>query len=110
MTRSLQSLLTGLVLACGTVSGIRGHSADADLSGHDLRTVRFDGFGAVKIGMSVAEASSAVGLEVNYQDPDYSTESCEYVSSPELTGIAFMVVEKKIVRMDVLDSRYRTSA
>ncbi len=105
-------LVAGLVLGFGAVPGISWHSiAAAAPSGHDSRAVRFDGFGPVKVGMSVVQASAVLGLELKEEDPDESEESCSYVSSPALTGIAFMVFRGKVARVDVVrDSRYRTTA
>ena len=60
--------------------------------------------------MDVAEASNAIGLELKGESAEASTENCTYVASPERSGIAFMVLDGKIVRVDVLDGRYETTA
>jgi len=104
-------LAAGLVLGSGTDPGLSWRSiAAAAPSGQDSRTVRFDGFGPVKVGMSVVQASAGLGLDLK-EDSRESAESCSYFSSPALTGIAFMVLRGKVARVDVVrDRRYRTTA
>ncbi len=66
------------------------------------------GFGPVRVGMSTAEASSALGAELKLLGP--TMEPCHYVQAAEQPGVAFMVIDGKIARVDVRpDSPIRTA-
>jgi outer membrane protein assembly factor BamE (lipoprotein component of BamABCDE complex) len=69
--------------------------------------VTFNSFGGVKIGMTIAQASQALGTELvrgqGYED------ACYYVESQGLQGVRFMVTNEKIARIDVTSSKYATN-
>ena len=68
--------------------------------------VTFNSFGSVKIGMTIAQASQALGAELvrgkGYED------ACYYVESQGLQGVRFMVTNQKIARVDISSSNYAT--
>jgi hypothetical protein len=75
----------------------------------DESRLAFDGIGPVKVGMTLAEASAAVGKPVEV-DPDYVLDNCAYAETaggPK--GLSFMVLRDaerdpwRIVRVDVDD-------
>ena len=72
--------------------------------------LRFDGIGPIKVGMSLAQATAAVGKPVEV-DPDYVLDNCAYAGvqgGPE--GLSFMVLRDqdtnpwRIVRVNVNDN------
>lgn len=71
---------------------------------------RADGIGPIRAGMTVAEASAAVGesLQVDYSD----FETCDYVTPSVLPeGVSLMVISDTVERVDVVDpSEVRTAA
>ena len=65
-------------------------------------TVTLRALGPVRIGMSVAEASSAAGLELRRDLGRASTDSCHYVNAgPAMRGVSLMVVNDLIRRIDI---------
>lgn len=68
--------------------------------------VRHDGFGKIKVGMTVAQASQALGAELvrgkGYED------ACFYVDPKGIKGVRFMVTNGKIARIDVSSNKYAT--
>jgi hypothetical protein len=71
-------------------------------------SVTFQGFGPVKVGMTVREAASALGTRLVEGD---ASEPCHY-ARPEgvLSGLAFMVLDGRIVRIDVSNDLFRTES
>lgn len=75
----------------------------------DESTLALDGIGPIKVGMTLAEASAAVGQPVEI-DPGYVLDGCAYaVVKDGPKGLLFMVLRDKetdpwrIVRVDVDD-------
>lgn len=70
--------------------------------------VTHDGFGPVKVGMTLPQASKALGVRVT-RGAGYEDDGC-YYASPEGAhkGVAFMMSGPRIVRIDVRSSRYAT--
>ncbi len=66
-----------------------------------------DGFGPVKVGMTLPQASQALGVRVT---ADAGHDGGCYYASPEggFKGVAFMMSGPRIVRIDVRSSRYAT--
>lgn len=68
--------------------------------------VTFNGFGSVKVGMTIAQASQALGAELvrgkGYED------TCFYVDPKGIQGVRFMVTNDKIARIDVSSNKYAT--
>lgn len=66
------------------------------------------GFGPVRVGMTTAEAASALGAELKLLGPEM--QPCHYVQATERPGVAFMVIDGRIARVDVRpDSPIRTA-
>lgn len=68
--------------------------------------VTFNGFGSVKVGMTIAQASQALGAKLvrgkGYED------ACFYVDPKGIQGVRFMVTNGKIARIDVSSNKYAT--
>ena len=90
-----------ILLAAIWVSGaIRSFAAGEKVE----PTVSYEGFGALKFGMTVAEASKALGVKLKYGEDSEGTpkSECSYVVAEKgLEGISFMTSHDKIMRIDV---------
>jgi len=62
--------------------------------------------GPIRIGMTVSEASQASGLDLR---PLGNDSNCHYVKPEGDTGLAFMVIDGRIARVDVDDKSLATS-
>ena len=68
--------------------------------------VTFNTFGAVKIGMTVSQASKALGVNLNGSEKQ---GDCYYVSPKnDFNDIGFMVNRGSIARFDISESGYKT--
>ncbi len=64
--------------------------------------LRADGYGPVKIGMSIKEASEAIKMPLTSNSPDADEPSCFYVYPYGEPGtVGFMIINNKIARVDV---------
>lgn len=70
--------------------------------------VSYDRFGPVKIGMTLSEASKALGVRVT-RDAGYVGSNC-YYASPKggVENIAFMMSGRRIARIDIESKAYAT--
>lgn len=70
-------------------------------------TLREDGFGAAKIGMTPSEASDALGIPLTLgREPDEDDIACHYIHpNGEYEDIGFMVIGGRIVRIDVYSDK-----
>jgi hypothetical protein len=78
-------------------------------SGRERRlVVTHDGFGPVKVGMTLPQASKALGVRVT-RGAGYEGDGC-YYASPEsgYEGVVFMMSGPRVVRIDIRSSRYAT--
>lgn len=78
---------------------------DKPATGNDI--VTFNSFGKVKVGMTISEASQALGTELvrgdGYED------SCYYLTAKQgYKDVLFMVTNEKIARIDVRNKTYAT--
>ncbi|HEX8189575.1 MAG TPA: hypothetical protein VF586_14560, partial [Pyrinomonadaceae bacterium] len=70
--------------------------------------VSYDGFGPVKIGMTLSEASRALGVRVT-RGAGYDGDDCYYATpGGDFKGIAFMMNGTRVVRIDVESGDYMT--
>ena len=71
---------------------------------------RADGIGPIRAGMTIAEASSAIGESLKVDYADFGT--CDYVTPSILPeGVSLMVISDTVERVDVVDpSEVRTAA
>lgn len=71
---------------------------------------RADGIGPIRAGMTLAEASAAIGesLHVDYSD----FETCDYATPSVLPeGVSLMIIRDTVERVDVVDpGKVRTAA
>lgn len=63
--------------------------------------VVIDGIGAVRVGMTIAQAEAAAGIPIRSAG-DSPSESCRYFEPQGIEGLAFMVTEGRIARVDVV--------
>jgi hypothetical protein len=68
--------------------------------------ITYDGIPGVKIGMRVAQAEKAVGHQLK---PDYSYPPCGTVTLSKRDRVSALLDGKKIKRIDVRGTRYKTS-
>ncbi len=70
--------------------------------------ISYDRFGSVKIGMTRAQATKALGVSV-VRDAGYEGNECYYASAKKgFKDIGFMMSGKSIVRIDVANKNYAT--
>ncbi|MCB0415221.1 MAG: hypothetical protein KDD50_12860 [Bdellovibrionales bacterium] len=61
-----------------------------------------EGYGPVKIGMSIQQASKALGIELKSPNPEQDEPYCFYVyPNGDYKDIGFMVTEQKISRIEI---------
>lgn len=81
----------------------------AVLDWDDLPAVEPDGFGPVRVGMTLEEASAAVGGEL--ARPEGAEEACFYVYPEDAPkGLGLMFSEGRLVRIDVTTDAYETAS
>jgi hypothetical protein len=92
------------------IAALLAVSSQASAQGERARrlVVSYDGFGPVKIGMTLSQASRALGVRVT-RDAGYAGDDC-YYATPKggFKGIAFMMSGTRIVRIDVESGSYTT--
>ncbi len=72
-------------------------------------TVRADGIGPLRVGMTLEEASRVLGEELRVAYADFP--SCDHVRPSSLPGgVVLMIVNDTVVRVEVSDSSLTTSA
>lgn len=77
---------------------------------HFAWRLSFTGFGGLKVGMTVPQAEEALDIKLQEDlGPDDDPAGCHYAQNEsKLPGIGLMVEARRVVRIDVTDSRYRT--
>ena len=64
------------------------------------QAVHWNYFGAVRVGMTLAQLNRA--LQTSYERPSDSDErACFYVDMPKAPGIAIMILDGRVARIDV---------
>lgn len=102
-----KSKLISLIFIIATLSAVP-HEASAQGERARRFVVSYDGFGPVKIGMSLSQASRALGMRVT-RDTGYEGNDCYYATPKgDFKGIAFMMTGTRIVRIDVESGNYST--
>ncbi|HEX8286777.1 MAG TPA: hypothetical protein VF556_02205 [Pyrinomonadaceae bacterium] len=77
-------------------------------SGKPRNVISFSSFGAVKVGMTVPQASRAFGIPL--VTTDEVNRDCYYVSPKRgFKEIGFMVTNNRIARIDTDSNKYTTS-
>jgi hypothetical protein len=96
--------LVSLVLAIALSSA---HASDKETAGWRITT---KGFGPVRVGMTVDEASAALGVRLVLDEPLEDDENACRYAKPErgFEGLAFMFVDLRVVRVDVDDRAFAT--
>lgn len=62
-----------------------------------------DGIGPVDIGMTLEEASAAAGTPIRTRPSDPFGPECQYAYAAAVPGVAFMVINGRIARVDAGD-------
>jgi len=94
--------IPAIVLLLGATLPLSGQTKITEKS-----VVLYDSIGPVKVGMTVSQAGRALGTPL-VKDGD-EEEGCYYVvpsKSPE--GVAFMVIKRRIVRIDIDSELFAT--
>jgi hypothetical protein len=74
----------------------------------DFSIVRLDGIGPVRVGMNLSELNKA--LHTSFKKPtDPDEQSCTYVAVPHQSGIAVMILDGRVARVDVGNTSTRTA-
>lgn len=61
--------------------------------------VTFTGYGPAHVGMSLEALRKAVGAQL--LDDPLQEDACRYVSAPRSPGVAYMLIDGKVARIDV---------
>jgi hypothetical protein len=70
--------------------------------------LRFDGFGPVRVGMTLVEVNKV--LHTSYTRPtDPDERACRYVEVPNRPGIGLMILNGRVARVDVDDATTHTA-
>ena len=102
-----KSKLISLIFIIAALSAV---PPQASAQGERARrfVVSYDSFGPVKIGMTLTQASRALGVRVT-RDVGYNGDDCYYATPKgDFKGIAFMMSGTRIVRIDVESGNYTT--
>lgn len=76
----------------------------------DPRQLAAEGFGPVKMGMTVAEAGKALRLKLLEAAPARAGgPACHTADAADLPGVSFVIESGKIVRIDVYGVSYQTA-
>jgi hypothetical protein len=91
----------GMMLICSMATPVFAQKPAARFS------VSPNSFGPVKVGMTTAQGSKALGVRLT-RGADQENE-CYYVSPKTgFKGVAFMMIKHRIARIDIDDKRYAT--
>lgn len=63
--------------------------------------LRLDGIGPVKVGMTLAEASKALGKPLRFEADPELPSSCGWADPPGVPDVHFMVIDGRVRRVDV---------
>lgn len=67
------------------------------------------GFGPVRVGMTVDEASAALGVPFDVDEPLDEADGCRYAKPRTgFEGLAFMLSQGRVVRVDVYNKSFAT--
>lgn len=95
---------TAFLAACSggdDAGGPRTPAAPRPLNEASVLDLR--GIDGVTVGMTVDEASAAAGLELTAMGGPFADDQCQYYRPDGvLDGLAFMVVEGRVARVDVI--------
>jgi hypothetical protein len=65
----------------------------------DVWAIREDGVGPVKIGMTLAELSATLHQELSKEE--FGSDNCIYVHAQGHDSLSFMIIDGRLVRVDV---------
>jgi hypothetical protein len=111
--RNLNSLtkFVTLVIATVVICTFWITSVNAQVQLTENSKLAINGIGLIRVGMTVDEASRAVGVRLvkGYAPPPPHEEFCSYFKlQGEPKGISFMVTKGRIVRVDISNERVTT--
>lgn len=97
----------GLIFVMAALLAVSSQTSAQDERARRL-VVSHDGFGPVKIGMTLSQASRALGVRVT-RDAGYDGDDCYYATPKgDFKGIALMMNGTRVVRIDVESGNYTT--
>lgn len=92
-----------------TISPLAILSVSAQTKLTDQSKVVISGIGPIQVGMTVAQASKAAGMQLVSEGSYPSGGSCFYIKPKGgPNNVAFMVIQNRIARVDVLGSSITT--
>lgn len=65
--------------------------------------LRLDGIGPVKVGMTLAQASKAIGKRLRFEADPEPPSTCGYADPPGIPDVTFMVIDGRIRRVQVVE-------
>lgn len=105
--RMKKSKPLGLIFVMAALLAVSSQASAQDERARRL-VVSHDGFGPVKIGMTLSQASRALGVRVT-RDVGYDGDDCYYATPKgDFKGIALMMNGTRVVRIDVESGNYTT--
>jgi hypothetical protein len=99
----LASLATTITLGVAFIFPAIAISPRLETAVVDLR-----GIGAVRVGMSVRQAERVIGQKIKVVSDDRPGNTCAYASIPNQSGMDFMVIDRKIARIDIRNPKVKT--
>lgn len=72
---------------------------------HDTQRLTFTGIGPIRVGMTEAQARGALAQKLERTDFE---EGCSYLT-PRTKGIAFMLLDSRIARVDISEGAWLTA-
>ena len=105
-----RSFVAFCIAVCMLVMGARVGAEEKPTSKAAGWPLSFNGFGPIKIGMTVADAEKILEF-ILHPDRDVHPDECHYVvNKKRVPGLLFMLVGGRIVRIDVTAEYYQTDA
>jgi hypothetical protein len=103
----MNRLYLGLGLSVLILGGFVKEATSAPLLTEESR-LSTNGIGSVHVGMTVTEAEQASGRKFYPTKGRVRSGTCVFVSADGLSGVDFMVINGKVVRVDVSNPRITT--
>lgn len=83
-------------------------SAYGQSNGKSRNVISFSSFGAIKVGMTVPQATKAFGIPL--VTPEKVNRDCYYVSPKRgFKEISFMITNNRVARIDTRSNKYMTA-
>lgn len=104
--RSCRRVVTVALVVAAAACAIGSPVFARGVAGQQVFHVTTKGFGPVRVGMTAAQASSALGVRLVLDEPN---EDCRYATPASgYPGVSFMLIAGRVARVDVSTSDYST--